>query len=91
MDISEVQLQKIQQIYQKKQEQAGKDDKTSRSDRVDISARAQEIRKLEETLQDMPAVREEKVAVLKAAVQSGDYSVDSRELAREILNHLERE
>ncbi|MFW6238872.1 MAG: flagellar biosynthesis anti-sigma factor FlgM [Halanaerobiales bacterium] len=91
MDISEVQLQKIQQIYQKKQDQSGGKNDVSRRDRMDISARAQEIKKLEETLQDMPGARKEKVAALKAAVEAGDYRVDSRELAREMLNHLEQE
>ena len=88
MEINDVQLQKIQQIYQNKNEKPEKKD-DSRKDRMNISARAQEIVGLKEELGEVSEVRQEKVEALKNSIKNGKYDVDSKKIARKILNRLE--
>ena len=58
---------------------------------MDISRQARQIRNLEGKMAEIPAIRKEKVEELKQAIDSGNYEIDSRTLARDILSGLEQE
>jgi negative regulator of flagellin synthesis FlgM len=55
------------------------------TDSVNLSAQAQSLKALEEKLQKLPDVNEKRVAEIKAALASGDYSVDDLVVAEKLL------
>lgn len=55
------------------------------ADRVEISNAARRIAHLLESASALPEIREEKIAEIRQALESGSYRVDSRALARAIL------
>lgn len=56
-----------------------------RSDQVVLSQKALDMQLARQAISDVPAVRQERVEALKAQIASGDYRVDSREVARKLL------
>lgn len=57
-----------------------------KSDSVTITARSSELKKAKEAYDKLPEVREEVVAELKAKVESGDYKVNSQDMADRIVH-----
>lgn len=58
-------------------------------DKVEISGARDEIEKLKGKIESMPSTREEKIASVREAVQSGTYKVDSQAVAKAMLkSHL---
>lgn len=55
------------------------------TDSVNLSAQAQALKALEGKLQKLPDVNEKRVAEIKAALASGDYSVDDLVVADKLL------
>ncbi|PIE43335.1 MAG: flagellar biosynthesis anti-sigma factor FlgM [Gammaproteobacteria bacterium] len=58
----------------------------STGENVSFSAKAQSFQQLENSIKDMPDDNKEKVSAIKAAVDSGSYSVDANKLARNMLD-----
>lgn len=54
-------------------------------DSVNLSSQAQSLKALEEKIQKLPDVNEKKVAEIKAALASGQYSVDDLVVADKLL------
>lgn len=54
-------------------------------DQVQLSSRSKEFNRIKEVLEQAPDVREEKVAELKASIQNGSYSVDSKGAAQNMV------
>lgn len=54
-------------------------------DSVNLSSQAQSLKVLEEKIQKLPDVNEKKVAEIKAALASGQYSVDDLVVADKLL------
>jgi negative regulator of flagellin synthesis FlgM len=54
-------------------------------DKVEISGARDQIEKLKKKIESMPPTREEKVAAVKEAVQSGTYKVDGHAVAKAML------
>lgn len=59
---------------------------TASSDQVELSSQAQKLKALEEKLSQQPDVDEERVASIKARIESGDFAVDNLKLADKILS-----
>lgn len=59
-------------------------------DMAGSSGRADRLRSLEARLKDLPAVDRDRVASLRARIESGDYEVNADRLARKLLR-LEQE
>jgi negative regulator of flagellin synthesis FlgM len=57
-------------------------------DAVTISDSARSIAAATRAVSDAPAVREDRVNELKAAIAAGTYSVDSRRLASKLITSL---
>lgn len=55
------------------------------ADSVKLSSQAQALKAIEEKLQKLPDVNEKKVAEIKAALASGEYSVDDLVVADKLL------
>ncbi|MBI4686806.1 MAG: flagellar biosynthesis anti-sigma factor FlgM [Nitrospirae bacterium] len=63
----------------------GKDEGVKISDKVNISARAKDIEKLKEAINDLPDVRTQKVESVKNAIMEGTYEVNSIKVAERML------
>lgn len=88
MKINNIQSGKINQYYKQMQKRQT-EKKQSKDDSTQISAKAKEIMTARAELKELPQVREERVAALKARLETGNYQVDSRKLAAKILNNFE--
>lgn len=84
MKINDLQHKSIQRIY-KQQQQNMKEGNKTRSDKMDISEKAKEIRELEQTLKEMPDIRREKVDEIKQKLAHGDYEIEVEAVAAKIL------
>jgi len=56
------------------------------SDSVSLSSAAQNLAKIESDLRSLPDVDQNKVDAIKARVDSGEYQVDSQNLAQKMLS-----
>lgn len=59
---------------------------TSSGDAVSISGKGKEVSEMTRTLKDMPDVRADKVADLKARISNGTYNVSGQDIAEKIVN-----
>jgi negative regulator of flagellin synthesis FlgM len=60
----------------------GKNDAT----KVDLSPRAQEMKKIKEAAMAAPDIDEEKVARLQKLIDKGEYKVDSKDIADKMVD-----
>ena len=59
------------------------------SDRVELSARKDEINRIKEKVKAVPVIRQEKMESLREAIQAETYNVKGELVAKSILkNHL---
>lgn len=91
MKINGLNIRGIQKKYEKRLKKVDYKNKGKTGDSMNISRQAKQIRNLEKKLADIPDIRTEKVEELKTAIASGEYNVDSKTLARDILRTLEQE
>ena len=56
------------------------------ADRIALSQRAEEVRAARAALAAAPDIRHERVAELKAQIESGEYKVDPHKVAERMLN-----
>ena len=59
--------------------------KALQTDDLSLSSQAREVMKVRRALDNMPPVRQDKLAEIKEQVQSGTYEVSSGDLAEKIL------
>lgn len=59
---------------------------TAGADQVALSQRAEEVRAARAALAATPEIRHERVAELKAQIESGEYKVDPHKVAERMLN-----
>ncbi len=59
--------------------------RTAPASQVDISDRAQEIRRVTNLIKQLPDVREDRVQALKAQIENGTYHVSSEDIADLII------
>ena len=57
-------------------------------DSVSLSSGSRDVQKIQEILQETPDIRADRVAEIKARIESGEYRVDARELADKMLSDL---
>jgi negative regulator of flagellin synthesis FlgM len=60
----------------------------SGADKVNLSQIMERISTVGDFLDELPNVRAERVAQLKAKIEAGEYSVDSKEVAKKLLAAL---
>jgi len=54
-------------------------------EKVDLSDTAREIQQIKNTLNEIPDVRESKVAALKTQIDNGTYNINGEEVAKKIV------
>lgn len=65
-----------------------KDEPGETSERAQISEEARLLSLARDTFDRLPDVRRDKVAHAKRKIESGEYRVDAKKLAQELLKHL---
>jgi negative regulator of flagellin synthesis FlgM len=55
------------------------------TEKVDLSAKAQEIQRVKRILDEVPEIREEKVQALKSQIANGTYPVDPDRIAEKMV------
>jgi negative regulator of flagellin synthesis FlgM len=60
-------------------------DTVLKEDRVELSQKAKDLQEAKKLLNEMPDVREEKVALLKKQIEDGSYRVDGEKVAGKML------
>jgi negative regulator of flagellin synthesis FlgM len=60
--------------------------KSTSSDQVELSDQLQTLKALEGQLASLPDVDEERVAAIKSAIESGQYTIDNAQVADKILS-----
>lgn len=81
--------QNVQKVTNPEQKAASQSlQKTAPSDKVEISGKAREIAELMSVISQMPDVRAEKIAEIKKAVESGNYTINPSKIAESILNEI---
>ncbi len=73
-------VEKVSTVDQ--QQQAG----LSESDAVNISEKGKDVSEMTRTLKEMPEVRADKIADLKARIANGTYNVSAKDIAEKIIN-----
>lgn len=91
MKIDGFQVGKIQRKYLKQKKDVNERKNTKRKDSMNISSEAQNIKKIKQKLAQMPDIRKQKVEELKDSINKGEYKVNSRLVARNILSLIEQE
>jgi flagellar biosynthesis anti-sigma factor FlgM len=69
-------------------EPGDKDDLSKTTERAQISEEARLLSLARDAFDRLPGVREDKVTYIKRKIESGEYSVDARKLARKLLKRL---
>lgn len=62
--------------------------KTSENDKFEISSEAKTYQTAKAAVKDAPDVRPDKVAEMKAKMQSGTYYVSSEDIAEKMMNQV---
>ncbi len=78
----------VSQVHQKKQADQAADqakESATKTDTVVISEAAKRIQETRAKLDEVPDVREDKVAELRNQIQSGTYQVDAQKTAEKLL------
>jgi negative regulator of flagellin synthesis FlgM len=78
----------LRQVQEKKSANAQQNitARLAQTDKVNLSERAMEVQQAAQALKQMPAVRDEKVHQVKAAVEKGTYHVNGARVAKNMLN-----
>lgn len=85
MKINNLVFNKIQQEY-KKSRNSEQIRASYKGDSMKISSKAKQIKELEILLREIPDIRKEKVENIQRQIESGQYTVDSKAVARKILS-----
>lgn len=59
---------------------------TGHSDQIELSSQAQKLKTLEEKLSQQPDIDEDRVASVRARIDSGEFAIDNLNLADKILS-----
>ena len=57
-------------------------------EKVSLSQKAKDIERIQEILRNTPDVREDRVALLKKKIESGEYNVKGKEVADQMLREF---
>lgn len=89
-DIKDLSAQMVQQ-YQKNDNYIANSDKQATGapaiteEKVDLSTQAKDIQQINNTLSQLPDVREEKIQELKSQVEKGTYNVNGEDIAGKMV------
>jgi negative regulator of flagellin synthesis FlgM len=77
-------------LKNKQQEAKGTiDDNISLFNNISLSSTSRQLEALKASLRDTPEINEARVLYFKAEIQSGNYQINSDNIAKNMLNNLE--
>lgn len=79
------QYQKGEPVRNETEKSVGAAASAPTTEKVDLSAKAKEIRQIKKILEEIPDVREEKVQALKRQIANGSYQVDAGKIADKLV------
>jgi len=80
--------EKIIELQHRVDDQAKDDAEKGVEKSVGESGQTYDMRKIREAVENAPDIREEKVALLKKMIASGEYKVNSREVAEKMIKEF---
>jgi flagellar biosynthesis anti-sigma factor FlgM len=84
--IDKAYLRQSRSVEQKKS--VSNDSKLRKTDELVLSPRAAELQKFEELVKKLPELQDEKANSIRKQIESGEYSVDSKSVAKSIIDLL---
>jgi flagellar biosynthesis anti-sigma factor FlgM len=84
--IDKAYLRQSRSVEQKKS--VSNDSKLRKTDELVLSPRAAELQKFEELVKKLPELQDEKANSIRKQIESGKYSVDSKSVAKSIIDLL---
>jgi len=70
---------------EKAESSSGQTTQVSTEDSVVLSPKAKEIQQARKLLEEVPDIREEKVARLKEQIENGTYEIDAKKIAAKMI------
>ena len=70
------------------QNKIAKSKTTKSADKVEISGQGKKVAELMSAAEQLPAMREEKISMIKEALKSGNYQIDPSKIAQKLLEEL---
>ncbi|MEW6423878.1 MAG: flagellar biosynthesis anti-sigma factor FlgM [Bacillota bacterium] len=84
--VTEAYLKRVEKIEKDEQGNVRKaDQKSTRTDEIEISARARELQLYRVRLKEIPEVRAELVSAIKKQLERGTYQLDAEKIAEGIV------
>jgi flagellar biosynthesis anti-sigma factor FlgM len=84
--IDKAYLRQSRSVEQKKS--VSNDSKLRKTDELVLSPRAAELQKFEELVKKLPELQDEKANSIRKQIESGEYSMDSKSVAKSIIDLL---
>jgi negative regulator of flagellin synthesis FlgM len=78
-------VSQVQQNTQAAETEGEKGQANIGEDSVELSQSARDLQKAQKTLQDLPDIREDKVAALKQQIENGTYDIRADKIAANML------
>lgn len=82
-------INQINQIYQTSTLSQTPKKQACRTDAVSLSTKALECQQANKMAKDMPDVRVDRIADIKARIASGTYNVSAQEVSEKMINQLD--
>lgn len=89
MRVNQIQLDKLQKIYQQRSARDQENARDIQHDKMDISNQSRLLKEIQAGLEETSENRKEKIESLKSQIATGRYQVDSQDIAKKILDDLE--
>ncbi len=70
------------------QDKAGTTSETRTTDSISLSEKTQDLRRVQQNMDNAPVERQKKIADLKERVQANQYTVDARQLAENMIGSI---
>lgn len=87
---NDINMNKIMKAYQNMNNQENKNvESNKKSDKVNISKEAKNIKKMQKSLEEQSDIRQEKVDKIKKQVSNGTYKVNPEKIAEKIITDLD--
>jgi len=79
-------IDNVMKVYKKEMSTVNQKAKTEKKDKIEISEKARDYQFAINKAKELPDIREEKVASIKAAIEAGTYEVSAEKIADKILS-----
>ena len=79
-------IDNVMKVYKKEMSTINQRAKTEKKDKIEISEKARDYQFAINKAKELPDIREEKVASIKAAIEAGTYEVSAEKIADKILS-----